>query len=187
MANELTPEVKSKLLAARSFAQERKPEVARTILEATDHPRAREMLAKLPAKKQNSFPLSRLLTILGVLILVAGTAFTIGYASAPKETINVLFDYQPTETPTPNPDATQNPDHATMTAIAIENVTRVFMGTEAAIWRETEYHGLSPFQIEQTAVSLQRENRNIRQTEIAVGRETQTAEATLTAIAPENP
>lgn len=162
MANELTPEVKSKLLAARSFAQERKPEVARTILEATDHPRAREMLAKLPAKKSN-FPLSRLLTILGVLILVAGTAFTIGYASAPKETINVLFDYQPTETPTPNPDATQNPDHATMTAIAIENEGRILNLTETAVMR------------------------GVFETETAVMRETQNANATLTAIAPENP
>lgn len=163
MTNEMTPEVKSKLFAARSFAQERKPEVARAILEATDHPKAREMLTKLPAKKQSSFPLSRLLMILGVLILVAGTAYMLGYASAPKETVNVLFDYQPTETNTPHPDATQNPDHATMTAIAIENEGRILNLTETAVMRE------------------------VFETETAVMRETQNANATLTAIATESP
>lgn len=144
---------KVKLLAARAFAQEHKPAIARAILEATDDPKAQQMLARLP-KQSIAFALMRLLTVLGVLILVAGTAYMIGYASAPQETVNVLFEgYQPTETPTPNPDATLNPNQLTQTAIGVENVTRIINLTETAVMREVQQTETAAMNATMTAIS----------------------------------
>lgn len=172
-------DTKAKLLAARAFAQERKPAIARAILEATDDPKAQQMLAKLP-KQSTTFPLMRLLTVLGVLILVAGTAYMIGYASAPKETVNVLFDYQPSETPTPHPDATLDPFQATMTGIANINATRIIESTLTATARETQQYGVSSFELELTAIVRQSEQSALRRTERAVSHATQTAISTET-------
>lgn len=147
-------DTKAKLLAARAFAQESKPAIARAILEATDDPKAQQMLAKLP-KQSTAFPLMRILTVLGVLILVAGTAYMIGYASAPKETVNVLFDYQPTETPIPNPDATLNPSQLTQTAIGVENATRIINLTETAVMRAVQQTETAVMNATMTAISTE--------------------------------
>lgn len=148
-------ETKAKLLAARAFAQEGKPAIARAILDATDDPKAQQMLAKLP-KQSTAFPMMRVLMVLGVLILVAGTAYMIGYASAPKETVNVLFEgYHPSETPIPNPDATLNPNQLTQTAIGVENATRIINMTETMVMREVQQTETAVMNATMTAISTE--------------------------------